>query len=50
MAEVDPKWWFERRVRNESFLSFRSCGGVIGPLLLFHDPPMAQAKGRSTDG
>lgn len=47
MVEVDPKGWFERRVRNESLTRTEE---VISPLLLFHDPPMAQAKGRSTDG
>lgn len=47
MAEVDPKWWFEQRERNESLTRTEE---VISPLLLFHDPPMAQAKGRSTDG
>ena len=44
--KIDPKWWFEQPPRNET--SSRAAD-VIDPLLLVHDPPIVQAKGRLTD-
>ena len=44
--EIDPKWWFKQPPRNET--SSRAAD-VIDPLLLVHDPPIIQAKGRPMD-
>lgn len=43
---VDVKWWFQRPSRNENP---DETYAPIDSLLLVHDPPIAQAKGRPTD-
>lgn len=43
---IDVKWWFERPSRNGNP---DQTYAPIDPLLLVHDPPIAQAKGRPTD-